>query len=204
MTRQNKSEGEFIRWFAEHVATFTEHVPEGDKAWPLSTLIWAKPDSGQFAIRYVIMGPVLMVWGDLECAVYRWSSHVTWDFLAGCDLQYFEGKCEASPKGRDYEDYDPDMALTDFNDAIKQRVEEGYDAPNASAVEEGRQAIRYGTDEWHEWMRSDGHRVFGSDWYEYLPGLGKEIALTCAAHLAGIKMAVAQRKQAATTEGVLV
>jgi hypothetical protein len=99
------------KWFAEHRASFTEYGPDVQTEWFLKTLYWAKPGTGMYSIRYVIMGPVLMVWGDLESAVYRWSSSISWEFLAGCDLQYFVGKCEASPKGRDYEEYDRDEWL---------------------------------------------------------------------------------------------
>jgi hypothetical protein len=183
---------ELRRWFADHRATVTEHAPADESQWRIETLYWAKPGTGHLAVRYIIMGPVLMVWGDLESAVYRWSSVISWNFLAGCDLQYFESKCEASPKGRDYEDYDSDLALHDFNDAIKRHAEEGYKRADPDAVDEARRAIRNGQDEWHEWMRSEGYRVFGDDWYEWLPGLGKRIAHNCAAHLVGIKMAVAQ------------
>lgn len=181
-------------WFAQHEATFGEYIPECARSLPTpETLYWAKPGTGCYSIRYTIQGPVLMVWGDLECAVYRWSSPITWEFLAGCDLQYFEGKCEASPKGRDYEEYDHDLALADFNEGIERRAEEGYDHPDPQEVEEARHAIKYGVDEWRDWMRQEGFRVFGDSWYEWLPGLGKRIAQTCAAHLIGIKMAVAQR-----------
>lgn len=178
-------------WFAAHRATFTRH-PEHE-SWPIETLLWAKPGTGMYSIRYVIQGPVLMVWGDLESAVYRWSSPVSWEFLAGCDLQYFEGKCEASPKGRDYEDYDHGVALIDFDEEIKRRVDDGYDEPDKHLVESARRAIKYGTAEWHDWMQSEGYLLFGRDWSEVLPGLGMQIAQTCAAHLTGIKMAVAQR-----------
>lgn len=183
------------KWFRDHRAIFNARDLADDTQWEIQTLYWGKPGTGMYSIRYVIMGPVLMVWGDLECAVYRWSSPITWEFLAGCDLQYFEGKCEASPKGRDYEDYDRDVALADFNEAIQRCAEEGYDRPDSRAVEEGRRAIECGADDWRDWMRDEGYCVFGDSWYEWLPELGKRTAQTCLAHLLGIKMAVAQRSK---------
>jgi hypothetical protein len=132
------------KWFADHRATVTAHDPADESQYEIQTLYWAKPGTGHLAVRYVIMGPVLMVWGDLESAVYRWSSVISWEFLAGCDLQYFESKCEASPKGRDYEDYDSDLALADFNEDIKRRAEEGYAEPDQQLVDDARQALRYG------------------------------------------------------------
>jgi hypothetical protein len=147
------------KWFADHRATVTAHDPADESQYEIQTLYWAKPGTGHLAVRYVIMGPVLMVWGDLESAVYRWSSVISWKFLAGCDLQYFESKCEASPKGRDYEDYDSDLALADFNEDIKRRAEEGYAAPDQQLVDDARHALRYGAEEWNEWMRSNGSQL---------------------------------------------
>lgn len=193
MTRQS-NEREFATWFKDHQATFATLGEEDATNYQVETLAWKQPDSGHMMIRYVIQGSVLMVWGDLEAAVYRWSSRITWDFLAGCDIQYFAGKCEASPKGRTYEDYDAHQALIEFEDSIRQRDEEGYRPLDAELVEDARKAIRYGKDDWYEWMRANGADLFGPDWYEVLPGLGMDIALTCAAHLAGIKAAVAQSK----------
>lgn len=192
MNKHQRTE-HIAEWFRDHRATFATHGEEDITNYPIETLAWKKPDSGNCMIRYVIQGSVLMVWGDLESAVYRWGSRITWEFLAGCDIQYFAGKCEASPKGRTYEDYDEQQALADFDDRIRQRDEEGYQALDAQLVEDARRAIRYGKDEWHEWMRANGSDLFGPDWYEVLPYLGMDTALTCAAHLTGIKMAVAQR-----------
>lgn len=183
---------EVAKWFAKHHASFA-FLPAADgEGWPVHTLNWAKPGTGMYAIRYVIMGPVLMVWGDLDSAVYRWSQAITWQFLASCDLQYFAGKCEASPVGRTFEEYDRDDAFADFKNALRDRAEAGYENPDPRLVEDARRAIQNGRDEWQEWMRLDGHRVFGPDWYEWLPGLGMRTAQTCLAHLLGIKMAVAQ------------
>lgn len=187
-------------WFKDHQSTFAEHVVRDPERWNVETLEWAKPGTGVYAIRYVIMGPVLFVWGDLESAVYRWSSPITWEFLAGCDLQYFEGKCEASPKGRDYMDYDSDLALNDLNAVIKDRAAEGYDHPDLRLVDAAREAIRGGADEWRDWLSVNGYNLFGDCWYEWVPDFGKRIAFTCTAHLVGIKMAVAQR--AAATKAV--
>lgn len=191
-TEGKAQQQEIQKWFAEHHASFTEYAPDVQTEWYIKTLYWAKPGTGMYSIRYVIMGPVLMVWGDLGDAVYRWSAPIDWHFLAGCDLQYFAGKCQASPVGRTYEDYDADVAWLDFQEALERHAEDGYPAPDPQAVEEGRRAIRNGHDEWHEWMRSEGSRVFGPDWYEWVPDVGKRVAMTCAAHLFGIKMAVAQ------------
>ena len=180
------------KWFADHRAIFTTRDLADDTQWELQTLYWGKPGTGMYSIRYVIMGPVLMVWGDLECAVYRWSSEISWEFLAGCDLQYFAGKCDASPKGRDYEDYDPRLALEDLNEALKERDGEAYKRPSQTLVDEARNVVRYGEEDWREWIRTNGYDLFGDCWYEYVGDFGKRTAQTCLAHLLGIKMAVAQ------------
>lgn len=188
-------DGEIARWFDKHQATFHAFPTDDPEEYGLLTLTWKRPGDGMYSIRYVIQGPVLMVWGDLECAVYRWSQIISWDFLAGCDLQYFESKCEASTKGRDYEEFDSQLALRQFDEELARRVEEGYSPPHPREVEEGRKALRCGRDEWNEWARYNGSKIFGGDWWDWLPGLGMSIAMTCTAHLIGIKMAVAQRKE---------
>lgn len=188
-------DGEIARWFDKHQATFHAFPADDPEEYGLLTLTWKRPGSGTYSIRYVIQGPVLMVWGDLECAVYRWSSIISWEFLAGCDLQYFESKCEASVKGRDYEDYDERVALRQFDEELSHRAEEGYDPPDPGLVDDARRALRSGRDEWNDWMRNHASLLFGSDWWDWLPGIGMSIARTCTAHLIGIKMAVAQRKE---------
>lgn len=194
-----KEQEERIRsWFAEHRATFTLHGPRDEERYRLDSLIWAKPGTSNYAIRYVIQGPTLMVWGDLDSAVYRWSQAITFPFLAGCDLQYFAGKCEASPKGRTYEEFDPETALQDFNERLKERAAEDYPQPDPHAIENGRKAIRYGNDDWQEWMRSEAMLVFGRDWYEFVPSFGKDIAQMCHAHLLGIKMACLESRPKTT------
>lgn len=188
--RGKEREADIRGWFKDHRATFGN---QGE----LQTLDWRKPDSWHCAIRYVIQGPVLFVWGDLEAAVYRWSSNISFDFLAGCDLQYFEGKCEASPKGRDYRDFDPYDGLADLDEQLKYREEEGSDAPPPPhLVDEARHAIQCGREDWHAWLRDNGYDMFGDCWYEYAPSIGMSIARTCEAHLIGIKMAFAQASSA--------
>lgn len=177
---------ETARWFRDHRATFWD-------APTVKTLAWKKPDSQNCAIWYVIQGGTLMVWGDLESAVYRWSGEISWKFLAGCGLDYFESKCEASPKGRDYEDYDNRRAVADFEEWLTREAEESEKVPDAELVADARRVLHYSEDEWRAWLVENGYDLFGGSWYEFAPLFGKAIAMTCAAHLGGIRMAVAQR-----------
>lgn len=63
IVHQDVERAEIREWFKDHRATFNAHLAE-----PLGVqaLEWAKPDSWHCAIRYVIQGSTLMVWGDLE------------------------------------------------------------------------------------------------------------------------------------------
>jgi hypothetical protein len=88
-------------WFKNHKA-FLEEVafPGGSQ---IVKLLWRQPGTSINFIKYILHGSTLFVCGDLGEAVYDWPQAVDLGFLAGCDLDYFGGKCQASsqePRGK--------------------------------------------------------------------------------------------------------
>lgn len=95
---------------------FTDPDIAGDKAPHAATIVtqdkkvvvirWGRPNSGFYSIYYTLFGNVLMVCGDLGEAVYQWSEEITLKFLSGLHIDYFASKCQASPHGRGFLDWD--------------------------------------------------------------------------------------------------
>mgnify|MGYP006921383536 FL=1 len=89
------------RWFKDHAAKIIgiEECPEG-----CTTVIsWQNPQSWNYGCRFIIHRRWLSIVGDIGEAVFEWSQDLTLDFLAGIDLHYFLGKCQASPEGNKFE-----------------------------------------------------------------------------------------------------
>lgn len=103
-----KRESKRIReeWFNDHIPEFI--ICEDD----FIKIKWRKPGTWNMAVVYYIdckMG-YLMVTGDLGEAIYQWSPPISIDFLGGCDLDYFDGKCEASSCGERGRVWSPEIA----------------------------------------------------------------------------------------------
>lgn len=165
-------------WFKNHAAALTQHTEE---LWELS---WRRPQSSIYGVRYIISGHVLFVGGDLGEAVYAWSDQLTFSWLATLELGYFQSKCCASEVGREYSHFRP----SEFANAVKAAVAEGL-APNsrrweqeAMEVSDVQEAGLYLA----KYFRSDPETFSG-----LLDG-GIVLSMRCAAHLVGLKMAMAQ------------
>lgn len=99
-------------WFKDHVATLHTFPAHGTPAGVTSPtqLLWAKPGTRIYGVRYLWLDGTLFVDGDLGEAVYRWGDPINLAFLARCDLDYFHGKLCASEKGRHYWAFDEAVA----------------------------------------------------------------------------------------------
>ena len=195
--------------FKDHVATYKNY---GDE---LETLQWKKPGDSHYAIWYVRQWSTLMVWGDCYEATYQWNwqKGFNLEWIAGCNQDYFIGKCRASPDGRDPRVYDEDEMQKD----LKDRFAEGctYKKPMCPEGEceccdqrrkEAKLFEEYGgwrnlEDEftWVAWAREYGHEVFGDCWWECMPS-GKRLGPCIPLHLEGLKAAMAQLKERKNAE----
>jgi len=113
-----KREDKNIRenWFKDHVPTFT-YSEDGN----IIKIKWKKPGDWNFAVIYYIdqNSATLFVSGDLGEAVYSWGSPISINFLGGCDLDYFDGKCRASSCGERGKTWNQEVAI----DFVKQYIE---------------------------------------------------------------------------------
>lgn len=101
------------RWFREHKATVSAS-PNG-----VTAILWKNPGTQNFHVCYILWGGTLYVSGDLGAAVYRWGDWLSLQFLAGCSLDYFMGKCCASETGRDYVEWDDEVAAYQLDEIAK-------------------------------------------------------------------------------------
>jgi hypothetical protein len=168
-------------WFKDHVATFSECGATG-----LKLMEWKAPKTWCYAIRYILDGGTLCVWGDLGEAVYRWNGGASFEFIAGTDLGYFKSKCEASEKGRGSDFYD--FSFEEFAKNLRTEIGENPESYRDVDLEslEYCEPDEYGVISWLRDQPIDGETAG-----HFLSG-GKTINLRCAAHWMGIKMAVAQ------------
>lgn len=171
------------RWFPEHQAVRSMNGQ-------IDTLSWRKPGTGIYSVRYLVDGSRLIVSGDVGDAIYQWSERVSFEFIASLSLDYFAGKCAASEYGRGNQTWNPEHLQEclefHFDDA-----EEGRELRERWEQSRGSSALAQGEGEWTEWLRHDGHEVFGCDWWDM--GLdGMWTSMRCEGHLLGIKMAMEQ------------
>lgn len=186
-------------WFPSHVAN---RIPQAAEAG-MDVIRWRRPGTGIYLISYVIRGNYLIVTGDVGDAIYRFSEDLTLDFLAGCDIDYFAGKCTASEHGRGYQGWDADLA----RQRIEEWVADGFDDDEierrrASIEADGGALIEcQWRDSWIQWLDHHGDSVFGSDWIEF-GEIGRTTDIRCIGHLIGLQMACAQLREQEKIEHV--
>lgn len=171
------------RWFKNHKAVFEEHGP-------LAMLTWHQEKNSCYWARYIIHGRCLMVYGDIGEAAYGWSQNVSFDWIAGLELDYFAGKCCASESGRRFVDWDHRIA--------EERIREELQDPSMKEewLDDALQHCSLKT-EWQMWLHENGSDAFGADHYYELGEIGDVIGIRCQGHFVGIKMAIEQSKQLA-------
>jgi len=185
-------------WFKDHEPSFlkTDHGHH---------LKWSTPDDSWCnRVLYTIMDDRwLVVRGDLGCATYWWSGPISWDFLAGCGIDYFASKCEASENGKGHREWNTREAERWYEWWVKTQREED----NQKAVDKAEELRMLSHMEsefyWDVWIREHGQYVLGPDWWDVeLPG--KMVSMRCRAHLIGIQMALERSKTREEIENIAV
>jgi len=98
-----------IHWFKDHKAKILAGPPLDD--CPVLIINWQNPASWNYGCRFIIHRRWLIVVGDIGEAVYEWSEDLSLDFLASLDFAYFLSKCQASPAGKNFVQWDSDKAI---------------------------------------------------------------------------------------------
>ena len=125
-------------WFQDHVASLhsasigpnTQGKPPARSS--MQFLKWAKPGSSIYSVYYIIYGPNLMVFGDVDSSVYRWPQDISFEFLGKCHYTYFAKKCESSEIGRRGEQW--------FEERCKEQLK-NHLSEHASYLLDGDEAI---------------------------------------------------------------
>jgi len=194
MTKQEllKQQEKMIResWFNKHVVLGHNLDAYARGRNPIETLVWGKPDTIHMKVWYVLQHSTLMVYGDLGEATYRWYGlDIDFEWISGCDLSYFHGKCMASEKGSSIHNYEwsEQLAKADiFENYKNDRDCKGY----KKYLDSNFSNMIHSKEEFHAALiTEDAYDVFGDDWYEWVPGVGQITPLRCQAHLIGLKMA---------------
>ena len=196
--RRSEVTEEMIRkeWFPNHEGLYQKiggAVEEGNH----ERLIWAAPETNCFSVHYIRYKNYLMVTGDIGCATYWWSQSNNLRWIAGCNLGYFAGKCEASELGRQYEETSMDLLRARLEDLFKT---EEYAACKAAFDEYNGWDKLEDEITWQCFCRTHGYDIFGEDWFMCLPD-GKRISPRCHGHLVGLKMAFEQMSDAFDNKG---
>jgi hypothetical protein len=185
--RDGVSDAEIRRWFAKHKAEYSAAAVGGVQ---VERLVWKQPGTWTYRVDYTcIGGTVLCVAGDLGEAVYNTGAQ-SLEWWGRCDRSYFASKCFASESGRGYKDWSADEARRRLKESVTSSRHDGHKIDKAD-VEAALRAIDDGRGGWDAWMREEAYRVFGDDWWDFVPNFGVIIAPRCAAHLLGLKMALA-------------
>lgn len=173
---------------------FHEHEATLRKLDGITELAWKKPGTGINSIIYLLRQNQLYVSGDMGAGVYCWSGKISLPFLNDCSLDYFQGKCEASETGAQFEQWDDTKA--------KQRIEQfpsdfGEDF-NLEIYNQEKSVMLGATSsqqEWVQWLSTDeAAEILGPDYWEY-GGIGIDVHPRCIYHWLGLKMAYEQLKE---------
>ncbi len=118
--------------FKNHKATLLVDQPQRlyDVRNGIQVINWQAPGTWIYGCRFIIHSSWLTVLGDMGEAVYQWSEPITPQFLKGLDFDYFMGKCQASPHGKQFMTFDSRVAFQNLSDfRAEQETEPAFD-PN--------------------------------------------------------------------------
>lgn len=165
--------------FEKHVATFESYTTE--KHGKVYLLSWEQPGTSVYAIYYVLTRGCLMVYGDMGEAIYRWTGNCDYEWIAQCNIGYFEGKlCGVNGRGHSGHSWDHKAVEEEMDEFLKDASEEAKDI----------------LDDWKGHIGSpDEWMIYCWDNLEHLEEMGEAGWVTdirVIFHLEGIKHAVAQ------------
>lgn len=157
---------------------WSKHVITVKKERNGATFIdFAIPNTGFFAMQFIIYNGKLIVSGDYGSAVYNYFYPISLNmFKRTKDINYFCSKCAASEDGRFFKKFDLDKALNELKQVYYEYSE--YDYEDNSRLR--KKQILYEVYEvfehidtiedystYWDFVRDFGYKYYGSEWYEY-------------------------------------
>lgn len=104
-----KREKEIKEWFKDHVAQYS--IFKNESGVEIESLVWGKPETNCCRIRYLRVGGLVIIAGDLGEAIHQWYPGCVLEGISKCSLSYFAEKCQASNNGRNPTVWDSDEAV---------------------------------------------------------------------------------------------
>lgn len=167
----------------------------------MSVLDWRKPDTNEFAIRYVFDGQYLYISGDLGSATFRLTWYGTPQSLERVGLSYFMEKCESCQYDR--YDFSHELLVAELDEKFEEWKADQEDdvledeevmTSVKSALHELKEAYnKQGLIEiLHKDYVSEDLSVFDSDYWEWASDLGSMPNGRFIGYLVGLQLATAQ------------
>ena len=172
--------------FKDHMVIAHEIL--GSDLGRLEYLRWQKPGTGIYGVDYVLKSATLFVSGDLGEASYIWSPPISLQWIAGCNLGYFHGKCTASEDGR----YPHEWNEKTMQKSVLEYFKYNQDCKGYKAFLEAHVPL-HNREELIAWCHyNDPTGLLGDDWWEWFIQGGEVVPFRTRAHLIGLKMAFPQ------------
>lgn len=164
--------------FAEHVRTDL----------PNEWVKFAKPGTNINMLCFNTFHGYLVIIGDLGDAVYQWNQAITLEWVAGCNLDYFVGKCQASQVGRNFVQWDTNKVMERLKE-WKHHYEEYFGCPFPEDKEEmyyrAESAAAEGEFKWQCFLNDEGYELF--DYMEEEYSWGEITHCRAKLHLEALK-----------------
>jgi hypothetical protein len=176
-------------WFKEHKANIVgmNTLLATD---PMLIINWQKPGTWTYGCRFIIHRRWLMVVGDIGEATFGWGQDITPDFLLSINFDYFLGKCQASPSGTKFEQWDRRVAFENFEQFINQDGMESLKNELGAEI-----TLGTGEDEYKEIAREYYDKTGNAEVASELADFGKVPSVHAIGMFVGLQMALAQLKE---------
>lgn len=170
-------------WFKDHQVNIVSNLP-------MTVINWRKPDTGIFAVRFVLDKNYMYVSGDIGDAVFRFTQEADIRCIANYNLQYFHEKLSAfsNPK-YDFDEEQARKELQGWRDDTMDK--EGKEDKN-KFIDDIKQIENIigesSTVNDFVYSMRDLHNDFIRDRWEWIYRIGEVIPIRVQAYLIAIQM----------------
>ena len=173
------------RWFHNHQATYTDHGV-------IKELIWRRPESMAYYVRFVFDGRNMYVTGDLGEALFCFTETADVHAFNEYSMGYFCEKLRAYHEDKYY--FDSDVAVKSLREWLNELKVDGaiYDHDEMRELFESARSI----DKEHEWANviNDAEWIheIEPDYWEWMYSIGRQTQPRLRSYLVALKMASEQ------------
>ncbi|MFJ2042215.1 hypothetical protein ACIOBL_01355 [Paenibacillus taichungensis] len=173
------------QWFHNHQATYTDHGA-------IKELIWRRPETVAYYVRFVFDGRNMYVTGDLGEALFCFTETADVHTFNEYGIDYFTEKLKAYHEDTHY--FDNDIAVERLRRWVKELKSDGdtYDHDEMRELFEAARSI----DTMREWADvindSSWLHDIEPDYWEWMYSVGKQMQPRLKSYLVALKMASEQ------------